>query len=116
MSSASVSRGWPTVMLNGSDDIEHVLVKDHRNFIKNRLVWRHVTAVFGQGILTAEGEFWQRNRRLAAPAFAGQQRLGYGAVMVGLTRNLLDGWKAGELRDVHVEMMAARRFVSPQRR
>jgi cytochrome P450 len=97
--------GWPSVLLNDSDDIEHVLVKDHRNFIKNRMIWRHVTAVFGQGILTAEGEHWQKNRRLAAPAFAGQQLQGYGPDMVGLTNRTLDGWRNGEIRDVHVEMM-----------
>ncbi len=98
--------GWPSVLLNDFDDIEHVLVKDHRNFIKNRMIWRHVTALFGQGILTAEGEHWQKDRRLAAPAFAGQQLLGYGPDMVGLTNRMLDGWKDGEIRDIHHEMMA----------
>ena len=82
------------------------VLKDHRNFIKNRIIWRHVTAVFGQGILTAEGETWQRNRRLAAPAFAGRQLLGYGPDMVALTRRMLDGWRAGDVRDMHLEMMS----------
>ena len=98
--------GWKTVQLNNSDDIEHVLVKNHRNFIKNRMIWRHFTAVFGQGILTAEGEFWQRNRKLAAPAFAGQQLLGYAPDMVALTKAALDQWQAGQIFDIHHEMMA----------
>lgn len=98
--------GWPSLLLSDSDDIEHVLVKNHRNFVKNSLIWRHFTAVFGQGILTAEGELWQRNRKLAAPAFAGQQLLGYGPQMVELTTSMLGGWRDGQLMDVHVEMMA----------
>jgi len=98
--------GWTTIQLNRSDDIEQVLVKNHRNFIKNRMIWRHFTAVFGQGILTAEGEFWQRNRKLAAPAFAGQQLLGYAPDMVALTKATLDGWQAGQVLDIHHEMMA----------
>jgi cytochrome P450 len=98
--------GWPSVLLNDSDDIEHVLVKDHKNFIKNRLIWRHVTAVFGQGILTAEGAVWQRSRKLAAPAFAGQQLLGYGPDIVALTRRMLAEWKDGDVRDIHHDMMA----------
>src|SRR5690606_32756274 len=57
--------GWPSLLLSDSDDIEQVLVRNHRNFVKNRLVWRHFTAVFGHGILTSEGDFWHRNRRLA---------------------------------------------------
>lgn len=103
--SAFTFAGWPGLLLNDSDDIEQVLVKQHRNFIKNRMVWRHVTALFGQGLLTAEGEHWQKNRRLAAPAFAGQQLVGYGPDMVRLTEAMLDGWKDGETRDLHVEMM-----------
>lgn len=98
--------GWNTIQLNNSDDIEQVLVKNHRNFIKNRMIWRHFTAVFGQGILTAEGEFWQRNRKLAAPAFAGQQLLGYAPDMVALTKTMLDRWQAGQIFDIHHEMMA----------
>lgn len=98
--------GWLSVLLSGSDDIEQVLVKNHKNFVKNRIIWRHVPAVFGQGILTSEGEFWQKQRRLAAPAFAGQQLLGYGSDMVNLTRGMLDGWKSDDVRDIHSEMMA----------
>jgi hypothetical protein len=57
-------------------------VKEHRNFIKHRFFWRQVSAIFGHGLLTSEGEFWQRQRRLAAPAFSGQRLAKYGAVMV----------------------------------
>uniref|UniRef100_UPI0035A9222D cytochrome P450 n=1 Tax=Mesorhizobium sp. LHD-90 TaxID=3071414 RepID=UPI0035A9222D len=98
--------GWPTLLVNSSDDIEKVLVEDHRNFIKNRLVWRHVTALFGQGLLTAEGDLWQRNRKLAAPAFAGQQLRGYGPDIVSLSKGTVSGWKVGEVRDIHNDMMA----------
>ncbi|MEQ1953625.1 cytochrome P450 [Mesorhizobium sp. CN2-181] len=98
--------GWPSLLVNSSDDIEQILVKDHRNFIKNRIVWRHVTALFGQGLLTAEGDLWQRNRRLAAPAFAGQQLQGYGPDIVALANETVRAWRAGDIRDVHSDMMA----------
>jgi cytochrome P450 len=85
--------------------IEKILVDDHRNYVKHRFFWRHVTAVFGKGLLTSEGEPWQRQRRLAAPAFAGRQLLAYDSAMVALTRQMLDGWKDGEVIDIHPEMM-----------
>jgi cytochrome P450 len=97
--------GWPTLLVSEMDAIEKILVRDHRNFIKHELGWRHVRALFGKGLLTSEGELWQRQRRLAAPPFAGQQLLGYGPDMVGLTRSMLDGWKDNQILDVHPEMM-----------
>src|SRR5437762_10272631 len=51
-------------LLNHPDYMEYVLVTNHRNFVKNSFFWRHVKAVFGSGLLTSEGDFWLRERRL----------------------------------------------------
>jgi cytochrome P450 len=97
--------GWPVVLLNNSDYAEYVLVKNHRNFIKFPLFFRKVQAIFGQGLLTSEGEFWLRQRRLAAPAFHAQRVASYGDTMVHHTERMLEGWRSGERRDVHADMM-----------
>ena len=97
---------WPALLLNNPDDIEYVLVKNHRGFTKNRQFWRYVRAIFGSGLLTADGDDWQRQRRLNAPAFSGQRLTSYGAVMVRHTEAMLKGWKSGERIDVHAEIMA----------
>jgi cytochrome P450 len=97
--------GWHTLFVSDLGVIEKILVEDHRNYVKNRFFWRNVTAVFGEGLLTGEGEVWQRQRRLAAPVFAGRQLLDYHSAMVALTRKMLDGWKDGEIFDLHPEMM-----------
>jgi cytochrome P450 len=98
--------GWPVVLLNNPEYAEHVLVRNHRNFIKFPLFFRKVRAIFGQGLLTSEGEFWHRQRRLAAPAFHAQRVAGYGDVMVRDTELMLAGWQTGEPRDIHTDMMA----------
>src|SRR5215475_3193341 len=97
---------WPAVLISNSDYAEYVLVKNHRNFIKFPLFFRHVRAIFGQGLLTSEGEFWHRQRRLAAPAFHAQRVAGYGDAMVEDTERMLAGWRPGEVRDAHADMMA----------
>jgi cytochrome P450 len=97
---------WPVVLLNNSDYAEYVLVRNHRNFIKFPLFFRQVRAIFGQGLLTSEGEFWHRQRRLAAPAFHAQRVASYGDVMVRDTERMLASWQPGELRDAHADMMA----------
>ena len=98
--------GWPVVLLNNPDYAEYVLVRNHGNFIKFPMFFRHVRAIFGQGLLSSEGEFWHRQRRLAAPAFHAQRVAGYGSVMVHDTERMLTGWRPGELRDAHADMMA----------
>lgn len=97
---------WPALLVNNPEDIEYVLVKNHRGFTKNRHFWRYVRAIFGTGLLTAKGDDWQRQRRLNAPAFSGQRLAGYGAVMVRHANTTLKGWKPGERMDVHAEIMA----------
>ena len=92
-------------ILNRPADIEQVLLTQRGNFIKHRFFWRHVTAIFGNGLLTSEGDFWLRQRRLAAPAFHPDRIAAYGAVMADRTDRLVASWKDGETRDVHRDMM-----------
>ena len=96
---------WPTLLLNHPDHLEYVFVRNHRNFVKNSFFWRHVRAIFGNGLLTSEGEFWHQQRRLSAPAFASARVGGYGQTMRDLTNGMLDQWSSGDVRDIHAEMM-----------
>ena len=50
------------------DYIDEVLVAQNRKFIKGRIL-RANKRLFGNGLLTSEGDFWLRQRRLAQPAF-----------------------------------------------
>lgn len=97
---------WPTLLLSNPADIEQVLVRNHENFVKNSFFWRHVTAIFGQGILTSEGDTWRRHRRLIAPAFAPPTLAAYAPVMVAMAETHVGKWRDGALIDLHQEMMA----------
>jgi cytochrome P450 len=97
---------WPAVLVSDPDAIETVLVRKHRSFIKHRLFFRHVTALFGDGLLTSEGDFWLRQRRLAAPAFHRQRLDAYARVMTDFTESMLAEWYDGAELDAHEEMMA----------
>jgi cytochrome P450 len=97
---------WPAILVNSPECIEYVLVKNHRNFIKFPFFFRHVRAIFGQGLLTSEGECWQRQRRLMAPAFQDRRLTGYVEPIVRLSERMLESWQPGELRNIHTDMMA----------
>ncbi len=96
----------PAYFLYHPDHIEYVLATNSRNFIKplsfrtpffNRLV--------GNGLLTSEGEFWRRQRRLAQPAFHRERINAYARIMVRDTEEMLATWRDGEIRDTHRDMM-----------
>lgn len=95
----------PAYLLNHPDYIEYVLVTNNRNFKKHTFFWRHVRAVFGNGLLTSEGDLWLRERRLVQPAFHQERIAAYAEVMVAYTERMLDTWQDGETHDVHQDMM-----------
>jgi cytochrome P450 len=87
------------------DAIEELLVTRNRDFIKSPGV-RLLRPLLGDGLLLSEGETWLRQRRLMQPAFHRQRVAGYGDVMSTFAERHVAGWKAGEIIDVHQEMMA----------
>jgi cytochrome P450 len=97
--------GHDVFVLNRPEDIEEVLLTQRTNFVKHRFFWRHVTAIFGNGLLTSEGDFWLRQRRLAAPAFHPDRIASYGGVMTAYADRQARTWKDGETRDIHADMM-----------
>jgi len=49
--------------------IRHVLQGNHRQYSKTWLQTRHLAGTLGQGLLTSDGEYWLRQRRLIQPGF-----------------------------------------------
>jgi cytochrome P450 len=95
----------PIVLLANPADIEAVLSKNSANFLKAR-DYRAMKAVLGEGLLTSEGSFWQKQRKLMQPAFRHENIATYAETMVEATSRMLDGWRNGETRDVHEAFMA----------
>lgn len=94
----------PAVLLNRPNQIEQVLVTRQAEFVKYRFFWRHVTRVFGNGLLTSAGSLWQRQHALMAPAFR-QERLALSVdKMVCCANRLFDRWQDGEERDIRADM------------
>lgn len=91
-------------LVNHPDLIEEVLVTQSRHFIKH-FALRLNPIILGKGLLTSEGDFWLRQRRLSQPVFLRNRIIGYGDSMVKIAQRVLAEWKPGEQRDMIDEMM-----------
>jgi cytochrome P450 len=81
--------------------IEQVL--HSRNFTKHYAL-RMNRLLLGNGLLTSEGDFWLRQRRLIQPVFQRERIVSYASDMVAFTQRQLASWRDGEVRDLHAEM------------
>jgi len=86
------------------NEVESVLVTHHRSFTKG-IGTRANPELFGNGLLTSEGEFWLRQRRLSQPAFHRTHIAAYGDIMAREAEHMLQGWRGGDELDIHREMM-----------
>lgn len=89
------------LFINHPDLIEQVL--HSRNFTKHYAL-RMNRLLLGNGLLTSEGDFWLRQRRLIQPVFQRERIASYAADMVAFTEQRLASWRDGEVRDLHAEM------------
>lgn len=91
-------------MVNHPDLIRDVLVTNQRSFAKGQALER-ARMILGTGLLTSEGEFHLRQRRLAQPAFHRDRIASYATAMVALAARWRDRWADGATVDMHEEMM-----------
>ena len=52
---------------------QHALQKNHKNYSKSPIQTRDLVKYVGRGLLTSEGELWQKQRKLIQPAFHKKQ-------------------------------------------
>ncbi|RKH06773.1 cytochrome P450 [Corallococcus carmarthensis] len=98
--------GTGIYLLNTSDAIEHVLVKNFRNYPKDAFQKRALESVVGQGLFTSHGDVWLRLRRMMQPAFHKNLLAAHGSVAVKAANTWLASRREGEAFDAYTEMMA----------
>jgi cytochrome P450 len=96
------------LLLAHPDHIRHVLHDNHRNYDKHNVDYAMLRRLLSNGLLTSDGAFWHRQRRLMAPMFHRQRVAGFCNLMVDSTLEMLARWEKLEQRatpfDVAAEM------------
>ena len=89
---------------NHPDYIKDILVTNQQNFMKG-LALQRSKRLLGEGLLTSEGDFHRRQRRLAQPAFHRLRIASYAEVMTTHASQTGRSWNDNETLDISKEMM-----------
>lgn len=89
------------------DDVEAMLLTRRDKYLKGA-AYDQFRRLVGDGLVTAEGELWRRERRIIQPSFRRETIATLGQHMVALTDAMLERWATlghSTAFDVHAELM-----------
>ena len=87
------SRGVYNVVINHPRDVKRVLLTNHRNYTKGEGMDR-VKILLGNGIMTSEGDFWRRQRRMMQPCFHRRVLERFGGLIHEVNLRFAERWAA----------------------
>lgn len=94
-----------TYLFNDPVAYKRILQENAGNYIKSRS-YHKMGEFLGRGLLTSEGDFWRRQRRLIQPAFLKDRLRELAARMDEEARRLRDEWQSRDgMIHLHTEMM-----------
>jgi cytochrome P450 len=97
--------GTKVFYLREPDLIRELLITFAPNFHKSRGLER-AKALFGEGLLTSEGEVHRQQRKLIQPVFHHGNLKDIGIIMRQRARQRAENWRAGEVLNLNAEMHA----------
>ncbi|MDQ3819292.1 MAG: cytochrome P450, partial [Acidobacteriota bacterium] len=92
-------------LLNNPDYIKDILITNHDNFLKGRVLQR-MKRLLGNGLLTSEKEVHRHQRHLIQPAFHRHRIDAYAQLMVSCAEKFQsESWRNDDTLDISQEMM-----------
>jgi cytochrome P450 len=93
----------PFYLVNDPAVIQRVLFAEQSKFVKPT-AFQAVKPMFGDGLLTSEGKFWQGQRALIQPLFHKQSIDRYAGVVVNSTASMMEAWDRDGSRDAYEDL------------
>jgi cytochrome P450 len=100
------------VFISNPVDIAHTFQNVEKTFSMHGAGGYAFDLFAGNGIITAHGEPWRRQRKMMQPGMRPQRVAGYSETMVELTDQMVSGWRAGHQIDVRTEMLAVTQKIA----
>jgi cytochrome P450 len=80
------------------DSVGRVLLDNKENYIRPGIAQRIMAPVIGNGLLSAEGEDWRKQRKIVAPTFAPGAVADMAATVADVAARQVAGWTPGSVR------------------
>ena len=98
--------GNKAVLISHPQDIERILLETGKRYSNGKNSSSYaLEKILGNGLVTSEGDFWKRQRKLIAPAFHHQSIKQYADQIVADAQEMAQRWQNGVRLDIHQEMM-----------
>jgi cytochrome P450 len=85
-------------ILNAPDMIGHVLLENQGNYVRPALTRKILKPIIGNGLLSAEGDDWRKQRKIVAPTFAPHAVAGMAGLMADSVAGDVANWPDGPAR------------------
>jgi len=92
--------------VNDAQYVKRILLDNVANYPKSVTYRNNLRPFLGNGLLISEGDFWQRQRRLAQPAFHLRRLKALAAAMAEAATRMSADWQHGKVLDVMAAMNA----------
>ena len=83
--------------------IRHILQTNYKNYLKT-FFYDELKVILGKGLVTSEGEYWRKHRKMIQPAFHHKQIRQFQQIMVDSTKKLILQWKKQALEKTPVNI------------
>ena len=91
------------ILVNDPAALKRLLIDNVANYPKTALERRFFRAIFGDGLLSSEGETWRTHRKIMAPSFDPRSVASYAATMAEAAAAFGEGWaRLGDGAEVDV--------------
>lgn len=94
-----ISKFKTIVIVSDPDVIKHIMQDNNRNYIKS-YGYRVLKLLLGEGLLTSEGDFWRKQRKLLQPGFHKERLASFVQIYAQASDDLVKDWSQSEGKEI----------------
>lgn len=85
--------------INNPDCVKNILTSAWPQYSKNTIDYKVISTVFGNGLVTSDGNDWARQRRIMQPVFSSRSVNSFDKIINDTTAALADNWSTKNIDD-----------------